>query len=142
MAEDKKAMNIKKLASLNVNTGKQSSPTNVKKRTILGAGVSGSHGERLRSLDKVANSYATNNPNSKFLKAIRNSKDNGLPTGTQTPDPTGNDRLYKIKKMFGPSLGMKKGGKVKAKKPRDGRIKKAKSRDGIAQRGKTRGRMR
>ena len=37
---------------------------------------------------------------------------------------------------------MKKGGKVKAKKPRDGRIKKAKGRDGIAQRGKTRGRMR
>ena len=36
----------------------------------------------------------------------------------------------------------KKGGKVKAKKPRDGRIKKAKGRDGIAQRGKTRGRMR
>ena len=37
---------------------------------------------------------------------------------------------------------MKKGGKVKAKKPKDGRIKKAKCRDGIAQRGKTRGRMR
>ena len=36
----------------------------------------------------------------------------------------------------------KKGGKVKARKPRDGRIKKAKCRDGIAQRGKTRGRMR
>ena len=37
---------------------------------------------------------------------------------------------------------MKKGGKVKARKPKDGRIKKAKCRDGIAQRGKTRGRMR
>jgi len=141
MAEDKKAMNVKKLPSLNVNTGKQSSPTNVKKRTMLGAGVSGPYGERLRSLDKVANSYATNNPNNKFLKAIRNSKDNGLPTGTQT-SPNSNDTLYKIKKLLGPSLGMKKGGKVKAKKPRDGRIKKAKCRDGIAQRGKTRGRMR
>ena len=38
--------------------------------------------------------------------------------------------------------GYKKGGKVKAKKPKDGRMKKAKCRDGIAQRGKTRGRMR
>ena len=113
MAKDKKAMNVKK-------------------RKILGAGVSGPYGERLRSLDKVANSYATNNPNNKFLKAIRNSKDNGLPTGTQRYDPTGNDRLYKIKKVLGSSLGMKKGGKVK----------KAKCRDGIAQRGKTRGRMR
>jgi len=106
MAEDKKAMNIKKLPSLNVNTGKQSSPTNVKKRTMLGE----EHW---------------------FLKAIRNSKDNGLPTGTQT-SPNSNDTLYKIKKVLGPSLGMKKGGKVK----------KAKCRDGIAQRGKTRGRMR
>lgn len=123
MAEDKKAMNVKKLPSLNVNTGKQSSPTNVKKRKILGAGVSGSYGERLRSLDKVANSYATNNPNNKFLKAIRNSKDPGL--GKK-------DSLYTIKKVLGSSLGMKKGGKVK----------KAKCRDGIAQRGKTRGRMR
>lgn len=133
MAEDKKAMNVKKLPSLNVNTGKQSSPTNVKKRTMLGAGVSGPYGERLRSLDKVANSYATNNPNNKFLKAIRNSKAPGL--GKK-------NSLYTIKKVLGPSLGMKKGGKVKAKKPRDGRIKKAKCRDGIAQRGKTRGRMR
>ena len=111
---------------------KQSSSTNVK-RKILGAGVSGPYGERLRSLDKLANSYATNNPDNKFLKAIRNSKDPGL--GKK-------DSLYTIKKVLGPSLGMKKGGKVKAKKPRDGRIKKAKCRDGIAQRGKTRGRMR
>ena len=131
MAEDKKAMNIKKLPSLNVNTGKKASPTNVKKRTMLGAGVSGPRGERLRSLGKILNRYGTNNPNNKFLKAIRNSKDNGLPTGTQT-SPNSNDTLYKIKKVLGPSLGMKKGGKVK----------KAKGRDGIAQRGKTRGRMR
>ena len=131
MAEDKKAMNIKELPSLNVNTGKQSSPTNVKKRTMLGAGVSGPYGKRLRSLDKILNSYGTNNSGNKFLKAIRNSKDNGLPTGTQT-SPNSNDTLYKIKKVLGPSLGMKKGGKVK----------KAKGRDGIAQRGKTRGRMR
>jgi len=123
MAKDKKAMNIKKLPSLNVNTGKQSSPTNVKKRKILGAGVSGPYGERLRSLDKVANSYTTNNPDSKFLEAIRNSKDPGL--GKK-------DSLYTMKKVLGSSLGMKKGGKVK----------KAKGRDGIAQRGKTRGRMR
>ena len=41
-----------------------------------------------------------------------------------------------------PVKQMKKGGKVKAKKPKDGRMKKAKCRDGIAQRGKTRGRMR
>jgi len=131
MAKDKKAMNVKKLPSLNVNTGKQSSPTNVKKRTILGAGVSGSHGERLRGLDKILNTYGTNNPDDKFLKAIRNSKDNGLPAGTQTSRNT-NDTLYILKKLLGPSLGMKKGGKVK----------KAKGRDGIAQRGKTRGRMR
>ena len=101
---------------------KQSSSTNVK-RKILGAGVSGPYGERLRSLDKLANSYATNNPDNKFLKAIRNSKDPGL--GKK-------DSLYTMKKVLGPSLGMKKGGKVK----------KAKGRDGIAQRGKTRGRMR
>ena len=37
--------------------------------------------------------------------------------------------------------GLKKGGKVKAKKPKDGRMKKAKCRDGIAQRGKTKGKM-
>ncbi len=131
MAEDKKAINLKrlkslnpnKLRSLNVNTGKQSSPTNVKKRTMLGAGVSGPYGERLRSLDKILNSYETNNPDNKFLKAIRNSKDPGL--GKK-------DSLYTMKKVLGPSLGMKKGGKVK----------KAKGRDGIAQRGKTRGRMR
>ena len=90
-------MNVKKLPSLNVNTGKQSSPTNVKKRTILGAGVSGSHGERLRGLDKILNTYGTNNPDDKFLKAIRNSKDNGLPAGTQTSRNT-NDTLYILKK--------------------------------------------
>ena len=131
MAEDKKAINLKKLKSLNpdklrslnVNTGKQSSPTNVKKRTMLGAGVSGPRGERLRSLGKILNRYGTNNPDNKFLKAIRNSKDPGL--GKK-------DSLYTMKKVLGPSLGMKKGGKVK----------KAKGRDGIAQRGKTRGRMR
>ena len=131
MAEDKKAINLKKLKSLNpdklrslnVNTGKQSSPTNVKKRTMLGAGVSGPYGERLRSLGKILNRYGTNNPDNKFLKAIRNSKDPGL--GKK-------DSFYTMKKVLGPSLGMKKGGKVK----------KAKGRDGIAQRGKTRGRMR
>jgi len=37
---------------------------------------------------------------------------------------------------------MKKGGQVKAKKPKDGRMKKAKCRDGIAQRGKTQGKIR
>ena len=135
MAEDKKAMNIKKLPSLNVNTGKQSSPTNVKKRTILGAGVSGPYGERLRSLDKILNSYATNNPDNKFLKAIKNAKpiNDGLPHATQRTDALNKKAgLYTMKKLLGPSLGMKKGGKVK----------KAKGRDGIAQRGKTRGRMR
>ena len=40
------------------------------------------------------------------------------------------------------SFGYKKGGKIKAKKPKDGRMKKAKCRDGIAQRGKTRGKVR
>ena len=40
-----------------------------------------------------------------------------------------------------PMLRLKKGGKVKAKKPKDGRMKKAKCRDGIAQRGKTKGKM-
>jgi len=132
MAEDKKAINLKKLKSLNpdklrslnVNTGKQSSPIDVKNGPYEGS---------LGSLGKIVHGFATNNPNNKFIKAIRNSKDPGL--GKK-------DSLYTMKKVLGPSLGMKKGGKVKAKKPRDGRIKKAKGRDGIAQRGKTRGRMR
>ena len=111
MAEDKKAMNVNKLPSLNVNTGEQSSSTDVKN----GPYTSGQHDL------------------SWFFKAVRNAKDPGL--GKK-------DSLYTIKQVLGPSLGMKKGGKVKARKPKDGRIKKAKCRDGIAQRGKTRGKMR
>ena len=136
MAEDKKAMNIKELPSLNVNTGKQSSPIDVKNGPYEGS---------LGSLGKIVHGIATNNPDNKFIKAIKNAKpiNDGLPHATQRTDALNKKAgLYTLKKILGPSLGMKKGGKVKAKKPRDGRIKKAKCRDGIAQRGKTRGRMR
>ena len=51
MAEDKKAMNVKRLQSLGPGVSKK--PLN---------------GERLRSLDKILNSYATNNPNNTVFK--------------------------------------------------------------------------
>jgi len=51
-------------------------------------------------------------------------------------------QAYKKNPSLFDGFFMKKGGQVKAKKPKDGRIKKAKCRDGIAQRGKTRGKIR
>ena len=134
--EGQKALNVDELSSLNVNTGKQSSPTNVKNGPYTGS---------LNPLGKALNSYATNNPDNPFIKMIKNAEpvNDGLPHGTvRSGADARKANLYTMKMLLGPSLGMKKGGKVKARKPKDGRIKKAKCRDGIAQRGKTRGKMR
>jgi hypothetical protein len=109
MAEDKKAMNINKLPSLNVNTGKQAMAG---KPSIL---------QTLRS-------YRGDNPFLRMYSHLATNRPEAF-KGKITNNATG-------------KVVYKKGGKVKAKKPRDGRIKKAKCRDGIAQRGKTRGRMR
>jgi len=116
MAEDKKAMNVKKLPSLNVNTGKQGfSPT--QKNQVM----------QDNSLSMFQKLVALGIPD----KIEKGNFDSGY-----IPPIFGTLIKGAVKK------GYKKGGKVKAKKPRDGRIKKAKCRDGIAQRGKTRGRMR
>jgi len=111
--EGQKALNLDKLPSLNLNTGTSSN------RSII---------------DEIM-PYTDN----KFLKHLGsnwNSK--------KYPNPISGPALSFMSQIKrGSAPGMKKGGKVKAKrKPIDGRMKKAKCRDGIAQRGKTRGKMR
>ena len=142
MAEDKKAMNVKKLPSLNVNTGVQTPkagvqiPSNWKNdeqfyRRLERDKMKGPPMERLARL--FGRKIAEKSPEGRKLI-------NKLMYGDNAIDP---QKPLNIKKLGSLNTRtMKKGGKVKAKKPRDGRIKKAKSRDGIAQRGKTRGRMR
>ena len=114
MAEDKKGMNINKLPSLNVNTGKGLN---------LNTGSAGGP-----SILQKLRSYEGNNPLLRMYNHLANNRPEAF-KGMITNNATG-------------KVVYKKGGSVKAKKPRDGRIKKAKGRDGIAQRGKTRGRMR
>ena len=55
------------------------------------------------TLAKMLQMFQQNDPNNQFLQMIGGSQHNGLPTGTQTSDPTGNDSLYKLK-MIGSSL--------------------------------------
>ena len=71
-----------------------------------GGGVFGSRNatpEDRESLAKLLQMFEQNDPNNQFLKMIGGSQHNGLPTGTQRYDPTGNDNLYALK-MIGSSL--------------------------------------
>ncbi len=149
MAEDKKAMNVKRLKSLNPNKLRSLNtrfgesfdqsvkvPSNWKNdeqfyRRLERDKMKGSPMDRLLRL--FGKGLASKSP--ELRKAI-----NKMMYGDNT---LGSQKPLNIKKLGSMNAQtMKKGGKVKAKKPRDGRIKKAKCRDGIAQRGKTRGRMR
>ena len=149
MAEDKKAINLKKLKSLNPNKLRSLNtrfgesfdqsvnvPSNWKNdeqfyRRLERDKMKGSGMERLLRL--VGKKIAEKSPEGRKLM-------NKLMYGNNT---IGSQKPLNIKKLGSMNTQtMKKGGKVKAKKSRDGRIKKAKCRDGIAQRGKTRGRMR
>ena len=140
MAEDKKAINLKKLKSLNpdklrslnVNTGVTSQSAKARYKSP----------ELYDSLNRIAQGTAKFKSGyippifGKIMLATNFGADfdfGKLPRRTKSLNVNTGKRSY---------TNMKKGGKVKAKKPRDGRIKKAKGRDGIAQRGKTRGRMR
>ena len=106
-----KALNLDKLPSLNVNTGTSSN------RSII---------------DEIM-PYTDN----KFLKHLGSNWDS-----KKYPNPISGPALSFMSQIKrGSAPGMKKGGKVKAKKPKDGRMKKAKCKDGIAQRGKTKGKM-
>ena len=132
MAEDKKALNLNSQpnlneSSLNLETGTQIPKAWYKDPGMYdalsqisqgGTGMPAIFGKLLLAFPEKFTRTVTNPSSPKRTKALN------VNTGK---------RSY---------TNMKKGGKVKAKKPRDGRIKKAKGRDGIAQRGKTRGRMR
>ena len=153
MAEDKKAINLKKLKSLNpdklrsLNTRFGESfdqsvnvPSNWKNdeqfyRRLMRDRKTGSFGDRLLRLLALKSSAGSSFGGLEGRKMFK-----GMLYGNNT---IGSQKPLNIKKLGSINTQtMKKGGSVKAKKPRDGRIKKAKGRDGIAQRGKTRGRMR
>jgi hypothetical protein len=111
--EGQKALNLNELPSLNVNTGENNS----------------SIGNRIGVPNQANNSSIWNRigvPNQANNSSIWNR--------IGVPNQANNSSQH-------PMLRLKKGGKVKAKKPKDGRMKKAKCRDGIAQRGKTKGKM-
>ena len=86
-----------------------------------GGGVFGSRNatpEDRESLAKMLQMFQQNDPNNQFLKMIGGSQHNGLPTGTQTSDPTGNDALYKIKMVGSSLLGYPETGVFNAPNPR------------------------
>ena len=60
-----------------------------------------------------------NNPNSWFFDAIKNAQPNGLPTGTQRYDPTGNDALYKMNMVGSSVLGYPQTGIFNAPNPQN-----------------------
>ena len=117
-----KSLNVDQMPSLNVN---QSSPYSKASSTF----GSGRAGDFYRELHSVANSNEGKKHTGLQMFNFAMTHFPEKFKGSITDNKTGKT-LYK------------KGGKVKAKKPKDGRMKKAKCRDGIAQRGKTRGRMR
>ena len=117
-----KSLNVDQMPSLNVN---QSSPYSKASSTF----GSGQAGDLYRKIHSVANSNKGKKHTGLQMFNFAMTHFPEKFKGSITDNKTGKT-LYK------------KGGKVKAKKPKDGRMKKAKCRDGIAQRGKTRGRMR
>tara|TARA_R110001583_G_scaffold194759_1_gene366860 strand:- start:560 stop:937 length:378 start_codon:yes stop_codon:yes gene_type:complete len=125
MAKNKKPLNLDNLPSLNLESGMQYSSGNKQffnDNPELGkfasklTKIQGTPGDIGSYIPRFFGEMLLRNPNS-FRGEYTTDK------GTQ-------------------SFGYKKGGKIKAKKPKDGRMKKAKCRDGIAQRGKTRGKVR
>ena len=62
--------------------------------------------------------FQQRNPNNQFLQMIGGSQPNGLPTGTQTYDPTGNDALYKMNMVGSSVLGYPQTGAFNAPNPR------------------------
>ena len=75
--------------------------------------------ESIASLTKMLQMFQQNNPNNLFLKMIGESQHNGLPTGTQRYDPTGNDSLYKINMVGSSLLGYPQTGAFNAPNPKD-----------------------
>ena len=75
--------------------------------------------ESIDSLAKMLQMFQQNNPNNQFLQMIGGSQDNGLPTGTQRYDPTGNDSLYKMKLIGSDLLGYPETGAFNAPNPKD-----------------------
>ena len=74
--------------------------------------------ESIDSLAKMLQMFQQNNPNNQFLQMIGGSQPNGLPTGTQRYDPTGNDDLYKINMVGSSLLGYPETGAFNAPNPR------------------------
>ena len=74
--------------------------------------------EQVESLAKMLQMFQQRNPNNQFLQMIGGSQPNGLPTGTQTYDPTGNDALYKINMLGSSLLGYPQTGAFNAPNPR------------------------
>ena len=72
----------------------------------------------MESLAKMLQMFQQRNPNNQFLQMIGGSQPNGLPTGTQTYDPTGNDALYKMNMVGSSVLGYPQTGAFNAPNPR------------------------
>ena len=86
-----------------------------------GGGVFGSRNatpEDRDTLAKMLQMFQQNDPNNQFLQMIGGSQHNGLPTGTQTSDPTGNDALYKLKLLGSGLLGYPQTGAFNAPRPK------------------------
>ena len=74
--------------------------------------------EQVESLAQMLQMFQQRNPNNQFLQMIGGSQPNGLPTGTQRYDPTGNDALYKINMLGSSLLGYPETGAFNAPNPR------------------------
>ena len=86
-----------------------------------GGGVFGSRNatpEDRDALAKMLQMFQQNDPNNQFLQMIGSSQPNGLPTGTQRYDPTGNDDLYKMNIIGSSLLGYPETGAFNAPNPR------------------------
>jgi hypothetical protein len=75
--------------------------------------------EAIASLAKILQGYQQNDTNNWFFNAIKNSQPNGLPTGTQRYDPTGNDALYKMNMVGSSVLGYPQTGIFNAPNPQN-----------------------
>ena len=134
MAEDKKALNLNSQPNLNESRLNLKTGTQIPKAWYKNPALYDSLNQIAQGTAKFKSGYIPPIFGKIMLATNFGADfDFGLPTRTKSLNVNTGKRSY---------TNMKKGGKVKAKKPRDGRIKKAKGRDGIAQRGKTRGRMR
>ena len=74
--------------------------------------------EARESLAQMLQMFQQNYPSNPFLQMIGGSQPNGLPTGTQRNDPTGNDALYSLKLIGSGLLGYPQTGAFNAPNPR------------------------